>query len=68
MSYDEIEAGIKAGDVFALGESVRSEHLIAAATHETDPRKKAVLVKLADMELKSRHKYNPELPVFQPSI
>lgn len=67
MTYDDIEWGIKQAEKhLSPGTTeVSSRELRAAALWEDGPSKD-LLVRLADMEEKSRHKMNPNLPVFNP--
>lgn len=65
MTYNDIEWGIKQAEKF-LPDGVRevSSRELRLAACEGD--RKDILLKLADMEEKSRHKMNPNLPVFTP--
>lgn len=62
MTYDEIEKGIRMAQEFANGENIRDHHLILAASN-VKGRDHDVLLKLAEMERKSRHKVN--IPVLK---
>jgi NAD+ synthase len=62
MTYDEIEKGIRTAQAFTNDENINDSHLVLAAS-SAKGRDRDVLLKLAEMEKRSRHKIN--IPVLK---
>lgn len=62
MTYDEIEKGIKMAQAVTNDENIRDTHLILAAS-SANGRDRDVLLRLAELEKRSRHKIN--IPVLK---
>lgn len=63
MTYPEISEAIRTAGLFSKTGDVTCENLMQAANAEQNPRLAQVMRELAQMEISSRHKANPNLPV-----